>query len=55
MGSTVNDENLELWAFTGPTSLQKSIGRVVACQSSTANLELWAWSCGLRSARLASG
>jgi len=32
----------------------KSIRRVVACQSGTANLELWAWSCGFRSAGLAS-
>jgi len=41
MGSTANDKNMELWALAAPVSQQKSTGRVVACQSSTTNLELW--------------
>jgi len=41
MVSTASDETLELWALAAPVSLKPSVERVAACQSSTANLELW--------------
>jgi len=39
MGSTANDECLDLSALTAPVS-EQSTAKVVACQSGTANLEL---------------
>jgi len=40
MGSTASDKRLELWALAAPVSLLQGTGTVVACQSSTVNLEL---------------
>jgi len=54
MRSIESNENLELWALAALVMLWKRIARVVKCQSSTANLKLWDWSCGSRCAVLAS-